>query len=455
MSVRTLRNAMSTVLVVDDEPDTLRLLAARLKQHGLKVVEVDSAEKALAAVAAAPPDLIITDMRMGGMNGMALFDAVRASHPLLPVIILTSHGNIADAVAATRRGVFGYLTKPVEGSELAREVARALALGGGIRSEAGAAWRAQIVTRSDAMEQVLAEAWMIAQGDASVMLTGPSGSGKELLARAIHAAGPRRAAPMVAINCAAIPEQLLESELFGHVKGAFTGATQNHQGLFAAADRGTLFLDEIGDMPMALQVKLLRVLQERSVRPVGATSSIAVDVRIICATHQDLQLAIGAGRFREDLFYRLNVVGLMLPPLAERREDIPLLASHFLRTLAARYGKALNGFAPEAMQLLLEHSWRGNVRQLANAVEKCVVLCTGEIVPATLVQRAIGAATEEMATFDEARRKFERDYLSRILKTTEGNVTQAARLAKRNRSDFYTLLARHGLEPSAFKRPAA
>ena len=439
------------ILLVDDDDEILRLLTLRLKNHGYSTIEAASGEQALALLGNLTPDLIITDMRMGGISGLGLFDEVHARFPGLPVIMLTSHGSVADAVEAMRRGLVGYLTKPVESHDLAREVGRALALGGKPAAGADADWRAGIVTRSALMEQVLADAWQVAQGDASVLVTGPSGSGKELLARAIHAAGRRAKQPFVAVNCAAIPEQLLESELFGHVKGAFTGAIRDHTGLLQAAHGGTLFLDEIGDMPAPLQAKLLRALQERVVRPVGAVANVAIDVRIVCATHHDLALAIAAGRFREDLFYRLNVVGLLLPSLAERREDIPLLASHFLSQLAARYDKTIKGFAPEALQMLLGQTWRGNVRQLANAVEKCVAMCVGEIVPASLVQRAVGEAVAEVAGFDQARARFERDYLTQILKIAEGNVTKAARLAKRNRSDFYTLLARHALEPAAFK----
>ena len=446
---------MNRILVVEDDADLLRLLAHKLRAQGFAVSEADSGERALAMIAATLPDLVITDMRMAGMSGMALFDAIHARHPTLPTIMLTSHGTVADAVAGTRRGLAGYLTKPVESTDLLREIARALALSGK-RPDAGQPqWRAEIVTCSAAMEQVLAEAWLVAQGDASVMITGPSGSGKELLARAIHAASPRKAKPMLAVNCAAIPEQLLESELFGHVKGAFTGATRDHPGMFQAAHGGSLFLDEIGDMPTHFQVKLLRALQERQVRPVGAVNSVAVDVRVISATHHDLMLAIGAGRFREDLYYRLNVVGLALPGLAERREDIPLLAAHFLRVLATRYGKVINAFAPDSLEMLVEQPWPGNVRQLANVIEKCVALSTAEVIPLSLVQRSIGALADDIATFDEARRRFEREYLTQILKISAGNVSRAARLAKRDRSDFYSLLARHAIDPAAFKKPAA
>ncbi len=452
---------MPRILIVDDDPNLLRLLSLRLSSEGYDVSEAASGERALALLREAPPALLITDLQMSGMDGMALFAAAQREFPALPVIILTAHGTIPDAVLATRRGVSGFLTKPFEARDLMREIRRALDAAGIDNSVQlmadGAdenAWRGAIVTRSPLIEQVLQEARLVARGDASVLVTGPSGSGKELLARAIHAASPRSAKPMLAINCAAIPEQLIESELFGHVKGAFTGANRDHAGLFQAAAGGTVFLDEIGDMPAQVQVKLLRALQEQSVRPVGAPREVAIDVRVVSATHRDLQKEIAAGKFREDLYYRINVVGLALPPLADRREDIPLLAAHFLGITAKRYNKTLHGYATEAVELLVAHAWPGNVRQLQNVVEKCVALATVEVVPAALVQRALNSGGDELTPFDDARREFERDYLVRLLKITAGNVTHAARLAKRNRSDFYPLLGRHQIDPAGFKNTA-
>ncbi len=447
---------MTRILIVDDDAALLRLLSLRLRHEGHEVIEASSGEAALAKLDHELPALLITDLRMGGMDGLQLFEAVHRRHPLLPVLMLTAHGTIPDAVKALQRGVFGYITKPFEARELMAEVDRALAASKALGAdmpgdEPGEAWRESILTRSPRMEQVLAEARMLAQSDASVLIHGDSGTGKELLARAIHAASPRGGAPMVAVNCGAIPENLMESELFGHVKGAFTGAMRDNPGLFVSAQRGTIFLDEIADLPLAMQVKLLRVLQEREVRAVGAARAQRIDVRVISASHRKLDDEVAAGRFREDLFYRLNVVGLHLPALAERREDIPLLAHHFMVTLAQRYGKAVTGYAPGALELLAAAPWPGNVRQLQNVVEKCVVLSMAAQIPPTLVQRALATQVGEQLPFDEARRQFERDYLTQVLKLTSGNVTQAAKLAQRNRTDFYALLGRHQIDPASFK----
>ena len=445
--------ARASILVVDDDPDLLRLLTIRLEGAGYRVSASPSAERALAQIAVQRPDLVLTDLRMGEMDGLALFEAVHAAHPTLPVVILTAHGTIPDAVAATRRGVFGYLTKPVDPQNLLAEVERALSLGAaGNPPPAGeSVWSAGIVTRSSRMQELIAKAKLIAPTEASVLILGESGSGKELLARAIHEASPRAAQPFVAINCAAIPADLLESELFGHLRGSFSGATRDHPGLFAAAQGGSILLDEIGDMPLALQAKLLRVLQERHVRPVGSTHAREIDVRLISASHRNIEAAVAEGSFRDDLYYRLNVVTLRLPSLAERRDDIPLLASHFLRELSARYDRQVNGFSPEAMALLVAADWPGNVRQLRNVVEQAVALATAAVVPESAVQDAIKHQSRQFTSLEEARRRFEHDYLVQLLKITSGNVTQAARLARRNRTEFYKLLQRHKLEPAAFK----
>ena len=448
-----MNTAKAKILLVDDDPDLLRLLSIRLQGAGYAVTAVESGEAALSQVAVQSPDVVISDLRMAGMDGMTLFESLQKKHPTLPVIILTAHGTIPDAFAATQRGIFGYLTKPFDGKALIEQIEKAMQLGGPpvAATATDNSWRNDIITRSPEMDAILAKARLVAGSDASVMIFGESGTGKEMLARAIHKASARAGNPFVAVNCGAIPEQLLESELFGHVRGAFTGAASDYKGLFQAAGRGTVFLDEIGDMPLALQVKLLRVLQEREVRPIGSTQSVKVDVRIISATHRNLEEAIKAGTFREDLYYRLHVVALSLPSLSQRREDIPVLATHFLKTLAARYGKTLNGFAQEAMEVLVRHTWPGNVRELYNVVEQAVALATTPIISPGLLESAIRGEMGDLSSFESARFDFERDYLAKLLKITNGNVTQAARLAKRNRTEFYKLLQRHHLNPSMFK----
>lgn len=442
------------LLVVDDDADLLKLLSMRLDAAGYEVTAVASAEAALTHLAVQRPALVLSDVQLPGMDGLALFDAIRERHPALPVILLTAHGTIPDAVAATARGVYTYLTKPFDGRALLDTIAQALALtapAGDAQDAGDTEWRQGIVSRSNVMAEVLAEAKLVAASQASVLIRGESGTGKELLARAIHAASPRAGKPFVAVNCGAIPEALLESELFGHVKGAFTGAVSHHRGLFQAADGGTLLLDEIGDMPLPLQVKLLRVLQEQQVRPVGSSESLPIDVRILSATHRDLDVAMAEGLFREDLYYRLNVVSLTLPSLSERREDIPLLAQHLLTRLADKYNKRLNGFAPEAMKALSMATWPGNVRQLHNVVEQVCALATSPLIPLSLVQRALRVPSMEVLSYAQARERFEREYLVGLLKLTDGNVADAARLAERNRTEFYRLLQRNGLNPGLFR----
>jgi two-component system response regulator GlrR len=438
------------ILLVDDDRGLLQLISMRLNAAGYAVTTAESGQAALAALTAAPCELVITDLRMEGMDGLALFDAIHREAPALPVVILTAHGTIPEAVAATQRGVFGFLTKPFDPKVLLETVAEALRLSGAPNG-ADQGWRTELVTRSAAMESLLNQARRVALSDAAVCILGASGTGKELLARAIHRASRRADAAFVAVNCSAIPEGLLESELFGHKKGSFTGAVQDRRGLFQAAHGGTLFLDEIGDMPLAIQVKLLRALEERVVRPVGSNDAIEVDVRLLSATHRKLDERIASGEFREDLFYRLSVVKLALPALAERREDIPLLAAHFLVDFARRYERPRLALSPEAMELLVSASWPGNVRQLLNVVEQAVALSATDVIPASLVRQALDAGDSALTPLDQARRAFERDYLARILKITAGNVTHAARLAGRNRTEFYRLLDRHALEPGMFK----
>ncbi|MGB5246416.1 MAG: sigma 54-interacting transcriptional regulator [Woeseia sp.] len=439
------------ILLVDDDPGLLRLLSIRLRAEDYEVEAVASAERALSVLHRFHPDLVITDLRMDKMDGIGLLKELQSRSPGLRVVIITAHGTIPDAVTATQGGAFGFLTKPIDKDELKSTVERAMRVSGSPAAEVAEDWASEIITRNSRLKETLNQAKMVAATDARVLINGESGTGKELLARAIHKASPRHDKPFVAINCSAMAENLLESELFGHEKGAFTGATRSHKGLFQAANGGTLLLDEIGDMPMRLQVKLLRVLQENQVRPVGSTEALAVDVRIISATHRDLQDMMREGRFREDLYYRLNVVNMRLPALDDRREDIPLLVSHFLQEIAREGGQDRKVYAPEAVELLVTAEWPGNIRQLYNIVRQNVALSRSPVISGELVQSSLGEHAGKLASFSDARDEFTRNYLSQILQITGGNVSQAARLAKRNRTDFYKLLARHDLNPDSFK----
>jgi two-component system response regulator GlrR len=441
------------LLLVDDDTSLLKLMAIRLEAEGFEVETVVSAELALQTLRNNSTELVITDLRMEGANGLELFEQIRHFHPGLPVIIMSAQGTIPEAVSATQMGVYSFLTKPVDKNILLSTIRAALQQSGSTQAEIFEEWREHIVSRSPLIERILNQVRQIASSDVSVLITGPTGSGKELLARAVHKADELHKGPMVAVNCGALPEQLLESELFGHIKGAFTGAISEHMGLFRAAAGGTLFLDEIGDIPLPLQVKLLRALQERRIRPIGSTNSVAVDVRIISATNRDLERDISDGLFREDLFYRLNVVNFHLPSLAERPEDIPLLANHFLRTTRAHRMGNVTSFAPAALEVMIRAPWPGNVRQLENVVQRTAVLSTTPVIPESLVRDALTVNDQFLPSLSQARQQFEHDYLVKVLRLTSGSVAEAALLAQRNRTDFYKLLKRHKINPDSFKDP--
>ncbi|MGZ8271588.1 MAG: sigma 54-interacting transcriptional regulator [Methylophilus sp.] len=445
----------ATILVVDDDQDILRLICMRLIAAGYQTLTASDGGEALLILHMQRPDLVISDLRMPTLDGISLMESAHETNPTLPFIILTAHGSIPEAVQATQKGAFSFLAKPFDSQALLQLVADGLRISGihkdqSIEEEDG--WRQAIFTRSGNMESLLGQAKLIAGNDVSVLIQGESGTGKELLAFAIHQASPRKDKPFVAINCGAIPENLLESELFGHTKGSFTGAVSNHTGLFQSADGGTLFLDEIGDMPPTLQVKVLRALQERVIKPVGSTQQIPFDVRLISATHRDLLLEMKTNHFREDLYYRINVVNLKIPSLAERREDISLLANHFLKLFSERHQKNIRNYSPEALENLIQAPWPGNVRQLQNVVEQTVVLATSPIISSNLVQKALQTESNPIIPLEMARQQFEHQYLVNILKSTEGNVTQAAKLARRNRTEFYRLLERHHIQANLFKK---
>jgi two-component system response regulator GlrR len=390
---------------------------------------------------------------MDEMDGMQLCKRIQQSHATLPIIIITAHGTIKEAIEATNEGVFGFITKPIDNNELLDKIHAALAVSPGDQGNSKAdTWRASFITRSQLMESLLNQVKRLAQGDASLFIHGESGTGKELVAQAIHKASPRHKGPFVAVNCSAIPEDLLESELFGHKKGAFSGAFENRKGLFQAANSGTLFLDEIGDMSPAFQVKLLRALQERHIRPVGSNESISVDVRIVSASHHNLEEKAESGDFRMDLYYRLNVATLRLPSLSERREDISMLANHFITNPDSTYAYIAKGFSNQALELLVAHDWPGNIRQLKNVVEHVSALASTPIIPANLVERVLQEKSGTLQGLKEAKDQFEKEYLIKLLSSVDGNVSQAARLAKRNRTEFYKILDRHQLKAVSFKQ---
>lgn len=437
------------IMVVDDDEDILKLLSVWLKKAGFEIQTCSSAEEALEAIASNRPNLIITDLFMEGMSGMQLLTAIHSDNPLMPVIMLSGSAQIHDAIKATHLGSSAFLTKPIDQDDLIREVKRVLRLTSGSRT--AGEFGSNVIYCSKEMAEIIELAESVADSNVTVFISGATGTGKEVIAKAIHENSFRRDHPFIAVNCGALPEQLLESELFGHEKGAFTGANMRHEGLFMAADGGTIFLDEIGDMPLSLQVKLLRVLQDLEVRPVGSVKTYPIDVRIISATHKDLEKAVEDGSFREDLYYRLNVVPLHIPPLNDRREDIPMLAEYFLKKFTKANRRGSQHFAPEAIEYLVSSSWPGNIRQLINTVDLCATLCKTEIIPLSIVQKALQDRPQTMQTLKEVKQDCERNYLVSVLRICSGNVANAARIAGRNRTEFYKLLGQHELNPADFR----
>ena len=446
------------ILVVDDDEGLLHLLRMRLSALGFCVTPCTAGRDALTAARQEAFDIAITDLRLRAEDGLALTEELMQIQPGLPVIILTAHGSIPNAVEAMQRGAFGYLTKPFDDKELkatldkaliqlrmTREIQRLKSL---VKELYGLE---NVIARSPAMQRLFQQVAQIADSDATILLTGETGTGKEVLARVLHANSRRSKGPFVALNCAAISETLFESELFGHIRGAFTNAVAAKRGLFQSANGGTLFLDEIAEMSLPMQVKLLRAVQEREVREVGADYATKVDVRIITATNKDLAESVKAGTFRHDLYYRVSVVPLAIPPLRERKDDIPLLAQHFLKQSAKRSNKDVRGFAPAAMHRLMVYPWPGNVRELENAVEKAVVMSRQDMVLPELLPTAGVASDIGLKPLTEAKEEFERSYLRNVLQMTGGNISRAAQFAGRYRADFYKMLKKYGLHPSMLK----
>ena len=442
-------NKQYRLLVVDDEQDVLSLLETLLKKDGHEVETATSGEEALAKMEENIPDLVITDLYMDGMNGMQLMESIHSKTPLLPVIILSGQAQIRDAVKATHMGSTAFLTKPIDKDKLSEQVRYTLNVSANGRKDSEFA--EGIIYKSNIMAELVDLSMAVAATNVTVFISGETGTGKEIFARAIHKGSERSGAPFIGINCGAIPEQLLESELFGHEKGAFTGAATRHEGLFRAANGGTLFLDEVGDMPLSLQVKLLRVLQDMEVRPVGSTKTYSIDVRIISASHRDLDEMVNSGEFRSDLYYRLKVVPLEMPKLSERCEDIPLLADHFLEEHAQANNKKKKHLSPESLDYLMAAKWPGNIRQLNNVIELCATLSKTKTIALSLIRMGCQDRSKQMKTLKQAKLEFEKDYLIGILKISSGHVANAAKIAGRNRTEFYKLLNLHNIEPAKFR----
>jgi two-component system response regulator GlrR len=429
----------------------------RLEASDYEVFAVDHENRAKEAAIQEVFEVAIIDLQLVKQDGISLMEELHLIHPDMPVIILTAHGSIESAVESMTRGAFTYLTKPFDSRELILQIERAREknkLTGEIsRLKELLDERfsfANIIAKSEQMRLVLEKVARIADTESNVSISGASGTGKELIAKAIHISSQRKDFPFLAINCAAIPESLLESELFGYEKGAFTGAVKNSKGLFTRADKGTIFLDEIGDMPLSIQAKLLRVLQERTFVPLGSEKSVSVDVRIIVATNKDLKEEVKKRNFREDLFYRIHVIPVELPLLKDRKEDIPPLVEHFIKKYNDRMGKNVKSITPAAMQKLMLHDWPGNVRELENTIEYAIAMTGSPTLTDDLILQTKNGQ-DELLTLQEARARFEKKYLQNLLEITSGNVSKASELAGKYRADFYNLMKKYDIAPQDFK----
>ena len=448
------------ILVVDDDRNLLELARMRLESASYEVSTALTEEQAVEAVKAEPVDLSIVDLQLVRQDGISLMQELHAINPEMPVIILTAYGTIESAVEAMKKGAYSYLTKPFESRELLFQLEKALEnrrLNSEIKRLRGLLEERygfnNIVAKSEKMRKVLELVSRSAKTDSTIYLHGESGTGKELIAKAVHLSSDRRDQVFVAINCAALPEPLLESELFGHEKGAFTGAIRKTPGLLTQANKGTFFLDEIGDMPLSIQAKLLRVLEERKFYPVGAEKPVEVDIRLIVATNKDLDAEVKKGAFREDLFYRIHVIPIFLPPLRDRGEDIPPLVEHFIEKFNERTKKEIKGLAPQAMQRLMLNDWPGNVRELEHVIEYAVAMTQTDVITEDLILlRTKSSAEEPWRPLKQAKGAFEKNYLIRLLELSGGNVSQAARLAGKYRADFYDLMRKYGLSVDDFKK---
>ncbi|SPD76298.1 Transcriptional regulatory protein QseF [uncultured Desulfobacterium sp.] len=449
---------MEKILVVDDDQSVLKVIKMRLEAGDYKAEASTDSKKAIEMARHEIFDLALVDLRLGSHNGIELMEELHQTNPEMPIIIFTAYGTIENAVEAMRRGAYSYLTKPFDYNDLLTEIKDCL--GKSKLSKEIKSLRDQvkqrygfehIVYKSEKMQKVLEQVTHAGAVDSNVYIEGESGTGKELIAKTLHVASARKDHPFVAINCAAIPETLLEGELFGYERGAFTGAARGRKGLFALAHTGTFFLDEISEMPLSMQVKLLRALEEKEFYPLGGDRPVKVDVRIIAATNKNLEEETRKGTFRKDLYYRIHVIPIRLPPLRERKEEIPYLARFFLEKNAKKMNKQIKEFSAAALQKLLLHSWPGNVRELENTVECAVALATQDTITDDLLLNFRQAGPAGPNSFKSAKENFERDYLIQLIELTRGNVSQAAKLAGKYRADLYELLKKYEINPSDFR----
>ncbi len=447
------------ILVVDDDSNFLKIISMGLELAGYEVVTAQNEDEAIAIAKEEILALSIVDLKLVHMDGISLMEEMHSINPYVPIIILTAHGSIESAVEATKRGAFNYLNKPFDSQELLLQIEKAMEnqrLVCEVRRLEGLLKEKydfkNIIARSEKMQGVLDLVCRIAGTDSTIYISGESGTGKEVIAKAIHLASVRREKPFVAINCAAIPETLLESELFGYERGAFTDAKRSYGGLFAQSHQGTIFLDEIGDMSLSIQAKLLRVLQERRFYPLGSGKPVEVDVRVIVATNKDLETKVKNGSFREDLFYRIHVVPIHIPPLRERKEDIPPLAEHFLSEVSQRVKKEIRGISAMAMQKLMLYDWPGNVRELENTIEHAVAITQNDVISEEIILPSKDLPAEPLKPLKEAVEDFKRAYLVRLLEFTKGNVSKAAERAGKYRAEFYNLLKKYNLKANDFKK---
>ena len=455
---RTMDDFKGKILVVDDDRNILQVIKMRLASGGYQVTTTGIAKEALTLAEQEPFDLLVLDLKLEGQDGISLMENIHHINPNIPVIILTAYGSIKSAVNAMKKGAYGYLTKPFEGHELLLQIDNCLEkrkLSTEVKRLRQLVKRKygfdNIIGKSEKMKKVFEQVTLAAATDSNVYIEGKSGTGKELIAKTLHVASNRKDGPFIALNCAAIPETLMESELFGYEKGAFTGANKDKKGLFAEASGGTFFLDEISEMSLSMQAKMLRALEEKEFFPVGSRQTVKVDARIIAASNKNLEQEAEKGRFREDLFYRIHVIPIKLPSLQERKEDIPILSRHFLQKFSKEMGKDIKGFSINAMQKLIAYPWPGNIRELENTIECAVAMTKKNIISQEIILQSQETGPEGLTSFKDAKENFEKNYLIQLFELTRGNVSEAAKLAGKYRADVYELVKKYNLKLSDFR----